>query len=673
MASFKETNDHAVSVFVKSLECEELKAELAKVLKIAKDKDANEENKNTAIKLVVLLGIKYALLNYSSNSYERNCYDASLSTLNNMKNFAVSNNAQSELVSMVDEGINIINIVKDKTTDLDLYYSKIFDQDGIVIETKIDAFDDVITKIDKRIEEVNKIEKLNPFVKNVVFVDQKEKLILFLEGFKNKIVAAQDEAIQKNYAQIVKDYGSVLKDEMAFKYEAYPTFNFGEAGPPHFLVLFSPLEIEAKLATYYFEITNKNPFLCINAQTLTQKDINLFGLILDKLDTNLLIFNLTFLESDDLGISYGDDTFDKKVKKENKNLATKEKFLKKLFNYSKKHYVFIHNNTGNKEYFDYYVKLATEDNILESYEISYNYLKFPDFDELIEFLEKREFLNKNDEVVQRIKTSMMFLGFSGLNELINAHAKGLDWYKTGVSISASNYDKLLGYLDQIPNQELLISSSWGDVAVGSKYVKKKAQEYDYDRLRNVNVNNIKKIINSDLTVIQKIGVIGRYILFAGEDDSFYKNLSKEEQLDRIRMICELIYVLYEIDYLPKVILEKSDSWWGLCCGGGTLIKFDERHATNPGNSEDLLNTIFHECRHSFQHFAMDHPFNKKWETFGYTRGFVRQLSLNNAKYMTTPAYPDEAYRYQIMEADANACGFDCRVEGMRCYNLVDFE
>ena len=452
---------------------------------------------------------------------------------------------------------------------------------------------------------------------------------------------------------------------MDLKYEAYPNISNGEGGISNFLIIYSPLEIEVKLAAYYYEIINQKKFLCINIQALKEKDINILCGILGKLDVNLLIFNLYALKT---------KTQDTSNQKEEKSIEVQEKFLKRLFEYSKHNNVFIHNNTGNIEYYDYYVDLATKDNILNSYDISYVYLRFPEYNELIDFLEKKELIVKDDEKSIKIQENMKYIGYVGLNEILKANLHGLDWYKTGINLSNSNHEQVIVYLEHLPNQELILSSSWGDVDFGKKYIERKHEEYDYDRLKNVNVNNIKKIINSDLTVIEKIGVLGRYILLAGEDENTYRSLSIDEQLNRIRMICELIYVLYDIDMIPEVIFEKNDNWWGLCCNGGKLIKFDIRHATNPTNIEYLLNTIFHECRHSFQHYAMDHTFNKKWEVFGYTRGFIDQLRQNNAKYMTTDkGYPDEAYRYQLMEADANACGFDCRNAGMRCYNLIDFE
>ena len=364
MASFKEIIDSSTTIYVKSIDKGELKNAIVQLNNIIKDKSINEENKNNAINALILVTVKFALVSYATSDFSHSSYETNLGVLKNISSFA-EKTGKAELVALVNAGIANFDKIDNFLKDLDSLKTRLFDADGVLVETKMDVVEDVIDKLNKKLEEVPKMEKLNILPK-IVMIDMYEKLTIILNGIKNKVLKAQDEIIEKNYKKIISDYGFELKDEMNLKYEAYPTINLGEGGIPNFLIIYSPLEIEVKLAAYYYEMTNNKKFLCINTQALNEKEMNILCGILDKLNTNLLIFNLTGLR--------GKDDEESANKKESKSILVQEKFLKKLFEYSKHNNVFVHNNTGNIEYYDYYVRLATEDNILNSYDLSYLYL-----------------------------------------------------------------------------------------------------------------------------------------------------------------------------------------------------------------------------------------------------------------------------------------------------------
>ena len=62
-----------------------------------------------------------------------------------------------------------------------------------------------------------------------------------------------------------------------------------------------------------------------------------------------------------------------------------------------------------------------------------------------------------------------------------------------------------------------------------------------------------------------------------------------------------------------------------------------------------------------------------WTELGVTPGRVEEWRLNNKVYFGDIVKDFDRYRYQIIEADANAFEVDCRDSSGKVWNMIDFE
>jgi len=129
----------------------------------------------------------------------------------------------------------------------------------------------------------------------------------------------------------------------------------------------------------------------------------------------------------------------------------------------------------------------------------------------------------------------------------------------------------------------------------------------------------------------------------------WSELSLDERLEALR---ELEHRLADIEGRPPVELR------GECLGAGQCGYFDGREGImvisegllQADSPLEAIDTVAHEGRHAFQHYAVAHPevHDDPFEVAAWRDNF--------ANYLTAELYGYEAYRYQPVEADAWAYG-----------------
>ena len=165
----------------------------------------------------------------------------------------------------------------------------------------------------------------------------------------------------------------------------------------------------------------------------------------------------------------------------------------------------------------------------------------------------------------------------------------------------------------------------------------------------------------------------KYILLAGDDESYFNSADVEIKTERIKLATEIVYVALGFDFLPEVQFEKQngDDWWGLCCNGGKLIKFKYDCIKLYAN---IFHTLCHEVRHTLQHYIVNNYRESFKQAYGISRNLANQMKLNFDNYINIADSPDPgrvAYKYQLVEADANSFADDCADGAEEAYTYVN--
>ncbi len=331
--------------------------------------------------------------------------------------------------------------------------------------------------------------------------------------------------------------------------------------------------------------------------------------------------------------------------------------------------VFCTDDIGNRTVYDdmYGVAKATEG--LLGTDVAYKYLTMPDFDGVIKEFEEKGMITPSDRTF--VRENMAFMGFTGLNAAVNAFAVGGDWKSRAIGISKENRLKASAYLRNIPSQIQFIDFVWVDLAIKEKEDKNR-KEFDYDAIREVSRANVKKILNLNESIFVKCGLVVQYCCLGGEDLSVWQQIPIEDKEKRINDATVLVSYLLSTEYTPFVDVVpkaewKDDAFGGLCCDGGKRILYREDCVEN---YEWLIDAVCHECYHSFQH-TLNGLGWKRWhyDELGVSAERVYEWSYNFNRYKNK----GDAYKIQIVEADARIFAKRCITSSLNKWHLIDLE
>lgn len=308
---------------------------------------------------------------------------------------------------------------------------------------------------------------------------------------------------------------------------------------------------------------------------------------------------------------------------------------------------------GTRSVYDEAAAAANGD--LSELDISFLYLSMPDFSQTVELLKELKMLPDGDDGTT-VKSAMPFCGYAGLNEAVKAFNAGADWRKIAADMSGVNMPAAQKYMLRLPRQALFIDGGWGNYH--EDMVVNKAKRFDYDDIKAVNPENIRKIAEGNFSIFEKCAAICLYCLLSGASADDWKGFPQEVKAERIAEATKLVMRTLGVETVPKVeIMEAlSGGAQGLCCDGGKRVLYKQSHTENLSG---IANTICHECYHAFQHYCIQAGWQPWYLSELYvTAGRIAEWQYNFSNYVTN-SKKYSTYAVQVVESDARAFANDC--------------
>ena len=648
----------ANKVLSNSNSIEEISTLVKEMSEFSKQSWLDNENFSMIEATVCKLQIKRFLIQYYESHYSNEEYNKLINLLNTIEKLASNKNYTSSL-ALAKNYKKIIEQVHPIIVDIPAVSKTMCDNDGIRLLKTTKEYELIKENIKNRITKINEITRLPLFPKDIL-KDPMDIAINLLNEVNDKADYYIKAIINEEEVRFIKHYTEDIKNIIKMRHTFYPDIDIEENRYAKALVINSPFIDEVRLFIREYAANNNMKVSIIKANIF--ENMNVYEIeqafnTLKKNDINCLIEGLPNFTNNEI----------------------KNELYKNILDYTKSgHYAFMYDNKGdNGLYKDFMDFCNQSENKYTLLDISFNYLSMPSFNDLIQlFIEYKMIESNLDPLVEEIRKGLPFMGFLGLNDVFVANISKKNWIDVGRSISNKNYtSEVKEYLAKIPNQSLLVDTGWGDFLKG--YIKQETtkKEFDYDSIRYANPNNIKKIMEGGFTIFEKCGLLTRYCLLCGDDKSVWATLSRETQQNRVDEATKLVFQALGIyNIVPTVeILDEmpSKDTCGLCCDGGKRILYQHAYIQN---YEGLVSTICHESFHAFQHMAEGMSYCRWfWTDLGVTAGRVEEWRLNHKKYFGNSDKDYNKYRYQIIEADANAFEKDCNDSAGRVWNQVDFE
>ncbi|MDE6201592.1 MAG: hypothetical protein K2M47_06940 [Clostridiales bacterium] len=305
---------------------------------------------------------------------------------------------------------------------------------------------------------------------------------------------------------------------------------------------------------------------------------------------------------------------------------------------------------------------------LSALDISESYITMPAFEATVDELTSLKMAD--DTAARAALRDMPFLGFAGLNEIVRPEHHS-NWMTRGRKISAGNADAAKRYLSRIKSAMLFIDDGWGDFRGGGS-ADNGAGEFDYDGIPAIDINNVKKIVESNATVFGKCGLLARYCTTGTDDYSVWSRLERGDMEGRAALAVKLVYRVLGIPIDPIVEIAdemENGSAGGLCYDGGKRIVFKYSSAQDVSWMRDA---IVHESFHALQARLMGgnwSPWYYDHMGITYGRSCKWRETLEQAYDRNTRS---NVYKVHIYEADAYAFEIDCRRGLDEYWNGIDF-
>lgn len=329
--------------------------------------------------------------------------------------------------------------------------------------------------------------------------------------------------------------------------------------------------------------------------------------------------------------------------------------------------VFVLDTSGRRSLYDAALK-AGKNSGFSALDVSFVYLSMPLFEETALLFEENGMLGEGGR--EEVRKGMPFLGFVGLNRAVQAFAQHKDWISAAKAHSAENAPLAAPYLAALPTQGLLLDEGWGSFSEDAEDDTRRA--FDYDDIRAVDPKNIRRIVESGLTVFETCGAIVRYCTLAGEDSSVWPTLDAAVQSARLTEATKLIMRALGVPLVPEVeVLDELETKGagGLCCDGGKRVQYRRDCIKDYAWTVDA---VCHECYHAFQHTVMYGPWKEwYWTELGVTKGRKAEWLVNTGgKYFSSVGSP--SYLVQVRESDARAFAKDCLRDADKVWHTIDF-
>ena len=505
----------------------------------------------------------------------------------------------------------------------------------------------------EKVERVDAFDEIAfPFGTRVKMFDIQRQAKKDLSDVRDSIADRIFEVRNEKTESFLSANATTLQEEGVRYAEHHPSVTGSGRVSAGTLLLSSPFRDEMLLFAQGYAEAHHCSFLCLPMQAFAAVSPKFIRMIFDALsakEADLLIFGAA---------EYRD---------ENKMLL-----YECLLRHSKTgRAVLISDTAGDRHVYQEMYELAKDSEEFSVMDVSSRYLTLPDFREVTAVWEQKGMITAEDH--DFLRAHMAFMGYAGFNKGTELFTRGRPWMDAVMDIAERHEVEASAYLRHIPTQEQLLDPAWRDLGLVRDKVTRRG--FDYDAVKLVNPANIAKILQQDISLFAKCGMIARYCTLCGDDISVWVTLSREERETRIGEACKLVAALLETQYIPAVRLVPEREWkkksaGALCCDGGKEILFCEKTCTDHSYT---VRAICHECYHALQSTLIGGSGWKEWhrEELGVTRPRVREWQYNEEHYVDSEA--QEIYRVEILESDARIFEEDCFTESALHYHTVFLE
>lgn len=513
---------------------------------------------------------------------------------------------------------------------------RICDYDGRCVAKDAEECRQVSKELTKKISAAGALEfPKNIFTDGADFPDVKSQIVIDLTDLRNtadKMISAFASA---RAAEVMRTGAEDITEQLNAKhYEYYPTA--GADRLARAIVLCTPLGEEAEILAW----------ACADGA----KIYRLQALAFEGMDDGSV--NAVFDELAKRGadcVIYGMPRFRK---------SNKSNFYRSVMRFARLgRRAYLVADDGTRTVYDEALKAATGE--YNSLDISFLYLSLPDFTQTVETMQQLGMLVGDGSDIDYVRKNMPFMGFAGFNEAVKAFVAGADWKKIAAERSQDNFIASQKYMLRLARQALFIDGGWGNYH--EDIVVNKAKTFDYDDIKVVNPDNIRKIMESNFTLFQKCGMISTYCLLCGSSAADWSELDIEIKSERLTEASKLVMRALGVPIVPQVeVLEKLDSKGagGTCYEGGKRIVY--KHSCVK-DFDWTARAVCHECFHAFQRFAENEAWQDWFETeLHVTPGRIAMWKYNNSENRYRQIDKDyDGYMIQIIESDARAFEDDC--------------
>ena len=529
---------------------------------------------------------------------------------------------------------------------------RVRDEQGNPTTADTNVLNDFAKNIKERAESLKEMpDTVNLFGERVKMFDIKTCAINDLLSLSNWAEQAVQDIIGQANEQFLNENLSLLSDQAGAKFfDYYPSVPDREQNSAKALVVLSPLEDEVVLFARAVEKERKLTFHILSALAFRGKGAEFINCVFDqfaKRNLNLIINGFNDYKEED-----------------------RKFLLEKLLVYSKEYgEIIIIDDKGDRNIYDLAYEIAKENEGLTTSDVLYKYLTMPNYNFVVSELEDRGLINGSEYAY--VQNNMPFMGFVGFNLACSLFVQGKEWKDEVIELSRRHESFCQAYIKKLPSQAQLIDVGWKKIENLSKAITNK-KEFDYDSVKNINVANIKKILELRASLFAKCGLLVKYCILAGDDLSAWGRLDIKQREDRVNSATRLVANLLNCENDPQVQIIKKDEWTtkgagGLCCDGGKRIIYREDCCDNV---DWLCDAICHECYHSFQHTLQHQGWQEwHWEELGVTEYRVPEWDYNFERYKASGT----SYMIQVVESDARAFAKDCIMQSEGHWHLIDWE
>ncbi len=641
-------------IYVNSVNLDSLEKGANALKEIVNSGYANKDNFERADGLFYRTKAKYFTVKYFDGGYLEEDFNLLLESTEkyltelHRKSYVNTTRLLENLLSVAK---TVHNEVKDVTELLSAVQDDSgalrIDVDGGKISYVLELFKQKLATLQSALPE----ESLFP--KHVKIFNVREQVLKDVSDIVNWLTARFNQVDEKDAENFFeKNCSDLSKYDFPYLYTS-ETLNSDVRNTEKTIIISTPLKDELVFFTRYAEKLHGIKFVELNLSCFSGKSTEFTDKIFSyftKNHSHLLIFGAS---------GY--------------NEQNREYLFEKLIRYSNLgFFVLLSETQGKKDLYEDFIALTDKHSDFTRLDVGHKYLRLPSFNQAVSLFiqnsmikeEERTFINKN----------MPYLGYVGLNKCLYLATQNKEWKDEGVSISQRHGTLVDEYLNNIPSQEQLLPLDWIDLQLAKKDLVDNSP-FDYDALHYANPQNIKAIVESDLDLFCKCGLVTRYLTLHGDDYSTWATLDREERERRLTDATKLVASLLHCEYVPVVHVVENDKWeknsaGGLCIGGGREIVYKDSCTLN---YEWVIDCVCHECYHAFQHTVNDNG-HREWhlKLLCVTSSRPQEWHENFMNYVDIDKN-HEGYMRQIVEADARIFASDCVKKSANKWHLFDLK